>query len=176
MYANQDIYRKDLRHIYSGLPPPEIRFRVRTYHSGIDHLARLHEMQTRPRTPREPLRSYEYMPQYGISIPRAPAFKRLSKTDVSELVARLHGSKDLDEKKLLEQIEPKGKTTDKDAGIPTPRPRRAMTPGQVLEPSERIDIYALIQRLHYNGKTHVSKLRQREPAYRFTARPRSSLT
>ena len=169
MYANYDICKKDIRHIYSGQAPADIRFRIKKHDSGIDHLERLFEMQTKPRRPRQPLCWYEYIPRYGAAIPRAPAFRQLPKSDIKKLVTRLHGNKSVEERKILKQIE------TNDIGKETAM-RCKSARHELRVTSERIDVDALVHRLYYNGKTHVSKLRQREPVIQRNRRPQTSRT
>lgn len=85
----KDIFSRDLRHIYSGFPS-DIEYRAPTPdHDGLSLFDRIHEAKTRTRTPREPLRCYEFLPRYGAVMPSAPAFRRISRKQLQNLINRL---------------------------------------------------------------------------------------
>ena len=87
-----DILKYDLRHIYSGTPPPELTFRREIYGTRIDPLDRVKEQLYRSKTTFLPARYFEYVPEYNAVIRKPMGFQRLSKHDVDDVVTRLTSS------------------------------------------------------------------------------------
>ena len=91
--AYYDILSRDIRNVYGGVPPTEIRFRAPAYHHGIDVYDRLRNQGTRSTIRLYPRKYMEYLESYNICIPRAPAFNNLPKSEIETMVNRLY-SKD----------------------------------------------------------------------------------
>ncbi|XP_041371192.1 uncharacterized protein LOC121384733 [Gigantopelta aegis] len=82
-----DILAKNVRHVYSGLPT-EIRFRRPKHQHALELHQRIYEEQTRP-PDRFQLRVQEYLPRFNISLPRAPAFRQVSQSEMKDIVFRV---------------------------------------------------------------------------------------
>lgn len=82
--------KNNIRNLYGGLPA-EIKLRTTTNDKAIIPAQRIHEQIKKP-APFEKFlneRYLEYDPENNIRIPRAPAFRRLSRSQVDEIVTRL---------------------------------------------------------------------------------------
>lgn len=86
----QDICLRDIRHIYSGFPPTRIVSRCQISPGGISIQDRIRERHTRVRAPKWPPRCFEYVREYDVILPTAPAFRRITQSEVKELVCRLY--------------------------------------------------------------------------------------
>ncbi|KAL3866088.1 hypothetical protein ACJMK2_043426 [Sinanodonta woodiana] len=87
--SHGQVLNNNIRHIYSGYPT-EVRFRVCRYTTPIDPIDR-HQQQRKQHVYAKYLRrTYEYVPQYGVSLPKAPAFKHVPNTTVHEVTTRLY--------------------------------------------------------------------------------------
>lgn len=83
----KDILNRNIRHIYSGLPT-EIRFRQLGFNQTIDAAKRIHEQQLRS-PERFDIKFLHYIPEEGVFLPKAPAFRSFSARDVDKIVSRL---------------------------------------------------------------------------------------
>lgn len=88
-YSSRDVTRLDLRHIYSGQSSRNYRTAPPLEHEGINYLDRIHEDMRRRHVSKYPGKCFEYNRQYGAVVPRAPAFRRFSRTEVKSVVDRL---------------------------------------------------------------------------------------
>ncbi|XP_052790288.1 uncharacterized protein LOC128224484 isoform X2 [Mya arenaria] len=79
------ILRRDLKHIYSGFPQP-LSYRHSNPYPTQEQL-KMKEENTKLKA--HVLKSSEFVPEYSCLIPRAPAFRILSRHDVNGLVQRL---------------------------------------------------------------------------------------
>ena len=79
------ILSRDLKHIYSGFPQT-MKFRHSAPYPTQDQLRMQEENQE---LKSYVLKSSEFVPEYGCMIPRAPAFRILSRHDVDKMVTRL---------------------------------------------------------------------------------------
>lgn len=86
----QDICLRDIRHIYSGFPPTRFVFRCQISPGGITIQDRIRERHTRVRVPKWPPRCFEYVRDYDVILPTAPAFRRVTHSEIKELVCRLY--------------------------------------------------------------------------------------
>lgn len=85
--THQRILDNNIRHLYSGLPT-EIRLRKPGFKHILDPVARAREDQNR--VLRRFLDKYlEYNPEYDIEIPRAPAFRIVTKQQANAIVERV---------------------------------------------------------------------------------------
>lgn len=86
----QNLSKNNIRNIYSGFPA-DIKWRSTTDKKAIVPEQRIHEQLIRI-TPHQKFlneRYLEYDPENNIRIPRAPAFRRLSRDQVDQIVLRL---------------------------------------------------------------------------------------
>lgn len=166
--AYYDILARDLRHVYSGVSPSEIKFRTMAYHHGIDIIDRLREQRKRPDFKIFPRKYLEYLETYDICIPRAPAFRNLSKVEIDNMVYRLNSkqtslnshhqkSHERQERSQLHSA-PAGNSRRVDR-LAEERIRKTAIHKQELKSKEYMK--AVVERL-YQGQTLQSKLRQRE--------------
>lgn len=82
--------KNNIRNLYGGLPE-QIKLRTMVPPSAMTASKRIRE-QYRRRGPTERFldeRYYEFDHRHGIRVPRAPAFRQLSATEVDEMVVRL---------------------------------------------------------------------------------------
>lgn len=85
--THQRILDSNIRHLYSGLPT-EKRLRKPGFKHILDPVARAREDQNR--TFRRFLDKYlEYNQEYDIEIPRAPAFRLVTRQQADDIVARV---------------------------------------------------------------------------------------
>lgn len=169
-YSHRDVTRLDLRHIYSGsLQPTNYRIQPLDDHPGINYLDRLHEIMTRKTVSKRPGKCYEYVREYGVVLPRAPAFRRLSKSEVNNVVYRLCNPTDrimntttIKEMRMISSAPAGG--TRASARLAQHDPN-----GRHTQLSQKY-INGIVNRL-YHSKTHSTGLRQREKVVMF---PRST--
>lgn len=79
------ILRRDLKHIYSGFPQV-LKYRHTAPYPTQEQM-RMKEENTHLKT--YVLKSSEFVPEYSCLIPRAPAFRILSRHEIDGLVTRL---------------------------------------------------------------------------------------
>jgi hypothetical protein len=85
--THQRILDSNIRHLYSGLPT-EIRLRKPGFKHILDPVAR--EREDKNRVTRKFLCRYlEYNPKYDIEIPRAPAFRIVTRQQANAIVERV---------------------------------------------------------------------------------------
>lgn len=77
----------NIRNLYGGLPE-EIRFRQPRYTSPITSAQRHHEQRLLPPKHYDE-RFYDFHEEFDIRLPRAPAFRILSRQQVDDIVSRL---------------------------------------------------------------------------------------
>ena len=105
---------RNIRNLYGGLPQ-DIRFRVMTsFPKSITATQRIKEQQTRmaPIDKFYQRRYYEYDTENNIRLPRAPAFRQLSRDRIDDMVNRLskptvskrHRASDICERELKRYI------------------------------------------------------------------------
>ena len=166
--AYDDIVRQDLRHIYSGYPQGGIKYRSPIYHQGISFYDRIREQRKRPRVNYFPRKHLEYLESYDICIPRAPAFRSLSKSEIDNLVYRLHAKQDternqrhhLQAHERMELQQQRSKLHS--APVTSGRGKRSHVSQEKREPdiTSKEHLSAIVERL-YQGQTHISTLRKR---------------
>ena len=167
--AYYDILNKDLRHIHSGCPPADVQYRVPTFHQGIDVFQRMREQRARRRVFYLPRKHFEYLESYNICIPRAPAYRTFTKTEIESLVYRLNVKNDptitqrhhinAHDRANTKLLRSKVHSAPVSYGRGSLAHNEEMKKKQDATSKEHVS--AIVQRLHH-GQTHLSKLRQRE--------------
>lgn len=159
-YSHRDITNLGLRHIYSG-ELVSSRTQPPVFHDGINYLDRIHEAMTRHSVSNLPGKSYEYSREYSIVLPRAPAFRRFSRTKVDSVVNRLVTQTDKNELESHQKDTRIASAPPSIARSKTPETKQA-SPVPKKHLSQK-DINEIANRL-FNARTMTSKLRQREKA------------
>lgn len=155
-YSHRDITNLDLRHIYSG-ELVSSRTRPPIFHDGINYLDRIHEAKTRHNVSNLPRKSFEYSREYSIVLPRAPAFRRFSKTKVERVVDRLVTQTDKNE---LESHQKGTRIASAPPAIARNETPKHTSPVPKRHLSQK-DIHDIADRL-FHARTMTTKLRQRE--------------
>ncbi|XP_045209894.2 uncharacterized protein LOC123561517 [Mercenaria mercenaria] len=158
-YSHRDIRDLDIRHIYSdGLVSTNYRHEPSVFHQGINYLDRIHESMTRSKVSKLPEKSFEYNRKYKTVLPRAPAFRRLSKLEVEDVVHRLTNPRDPNEHNAKHETRvtsaPANMNRDGKPVKPSPT-----TMQKTQLPSKDID--DMSNRL-FRSETQITKLKQRE--------------
>lgn len=169
-YSHRDVTSLDLRHIYSGsLQPTNYRIKPPEDHAGINYLDRLHEIMTRKTVSKRPGKCYEYIREYDVVLPRAPAFRRLSKSEVENVVDRLSNPTD----KMMNKTTIKAMRVISSAPADGTRGNVHLTQHAPTKQQTQLSqkyINDMANRL-YHSKTQSTGLRQREKVVMF---PRST--
>lgn len=163
-----DIVNRDLRNIHGGFPPSDIKFRTTIYHRGIDIYDRLRDQRTRPNIRFYPRKHLEYLEPYDICIPKAPAFRILSKEEIDKLVYRLNMRQDRTRSRRF-QLQDQHPKRSQIRSAPASTSRRteasiSQTYPKEPEVTSKLHMAAIVERL-YKGHTHQSELRKREPVF-----------
>lgn len=160
-YSYGDITNQDIRHLYSGdFVSANYRLRPPVSHDGINYLDRIHEDMTRKRSSKWPQKSFEYDKKYNTIMPRAPAFQKLSRTKVENVVERLTNPTD--------QNEPgEGQKTSRSKSAPSTvaRNNKHLTSSEPNTTNRKQETSPngsdVFERL-FRSKTQITLLRQRE--------------
>ncbi|XP_012939854.1 uncharacterized protein LOC106012206, partial [Aplysia californica] len=80
-----EILDHNIRHVYSGVPL-QLTYRHSSEYPNMDQLRQKRDNQT---LKNNVLRTSEYTAEYKCLIPRAPAFRLLSRHEVEQMVSRL---------------------------------------------------------------------------------------
>lgn len=166
--AYYDILSRDIRNVYGGVPPSEIRFRTTNYHLGIDFYERLRDQRTRSTIRLYPRKYMEYLESYRICIPRAPAFRNLSKSEIDTMVNRLNSKNEKasdyhhrmshqhQDRSQLRSAPACGRVT---SAIKTGIGKKGEHQQKHVTSKEHVS--AIVERL-YQGQTHQSITKQRD--------------
>ena len=167
--AYYDILSRDIRNVYGGVPPTEIRFRPTNYHRGIDVYDRLRDQRTRSSIRLYPRKYMEYLESYQICIPRAPAFRNLPKAEIDTMVNRLN-STDERASDYHHRMSHQHQDRSQLRSAPASTGRRVTSAINIEKGKEREQqkqdvtskehMSAIVERL-YQGQTLQSKTRQR---------------
>lgn len=159
-YSNRDIRKLDIRHIYSGHSHSSIRLPPPVDHEGLRHLERIHEQMRHPEIPKLPGKHFEYNQEYRIILPSAPAFRRVSKAEVTDIVRRLSSGR-----KLHTESQNSTETSDERKVSTAPAGRSNRSSGEnrssQTDQSRTANANEISKRL-YSARTHTVTLRQRE--------------
>lgn len=173
--AYYDILSRDLRNVYGGVPPSEIKFRTLGYHRGIDVLDRIRGQHTRSKIRLFPRKYMEYLESYDICIPRAPAFRNLPKSDIDHIVKRLYSKEERSfdyhhqmshQRQDRSQLRsaPASTVRHADHRVTSARGKEKRVRSAVSHKQEvtsKEHMTAIVERL-YQGQTHQSQIKQRQ--------------
>ena len=169
--AYYDILSRDIRNVYGGVPPTEIRFRTTNYHRGIDVYDRLRDQRTRSTIRLYPRKYMEYLESYQICIPRAPAFRNLPKAEIDTMVNRL-SSTDERASDYHHRMSHQHQDRSQLRSAPASTGRRVTSAintetGKEVEHQQKQEVTskehmsAIVERL-YQGQTHQSRTKRRD--------------